>query len=310
MIPPLVVAKAATSKRVRPWLVASVLFLTALLFSRFFAEHPEYLRALRHIPPITIIVVVALDTLLLGALIWIYDATVKLCGRRLPLKETGLLTAYSTIANFFGPLQSGPGVRAAYLKTRHQVRLRDYALATFIYYGLYAFFSALFLLVGTRPWWQTVLALLLVASASALVIRKVALRARTRGQDESHFHLHGTVLASLIIATFVQVSLQAIMYFIELRAIDPAVHFSQAVSYTGAANFSLFVSITPGAIGFREAFLVFSQNIHHISTATILSASLIDRAAYIVFLALLSLVVVGTHAKVRLQLRSKASQGI
>lgn len=281
-------------------LIVLILLATVIVFVHFFAVHPGYLRQLRHVNPWWIVAVVALNTLTLGLLVLVYDACLKLCGKRLERKETFLLTAYSSIINFFGPLQSGPGARAAYLKARHQVRLRDYTLATLVYYGLFALFSALFLLVGTRPWWQTILALATVITVSTLVIRQFVRRDSKRGT--SQFRLQGNVLAQLVIVTFLQVLFMAITYFVELKAVNPHIGWGQAVSYTGAANFSLFVSLTPDAIGFRETFLVFSRHLHHVSTANIISANVIDRGAYIIFLGLLSLVVLALHAKDKLRL--------
>jgi uncharacterized membrane protein YbhN (UPF0104 family) len=292
--------------KVKNSLIVLILLLTVAAFVQFFVQHPDYVHQLGGTNPWWIVAVVALNIPMIILLVFIYDACLGLCGKRLDWKENFLLTAYSSIVNFFGPLQSGPGVRAAYLKTRHQVRLRDYTLATLIYYGLFAFFSALFLLVGTRPWWQTVLALLIVAGVSYFLI-KTFIRRDSKPAD-SQFHLRGNILARLVILSFLQVLLTAITYFVELRAVNPHIAWSQAVSYSGAANFALFVSLTPDAIGFREAFLLFSQNLHHVSTANILSANIIDRGSYVIFLVLLFLVVLGTHARDRLRLRGLAKQ--
>jgi uncharacterized membrane protein YbhN (UPF0104 family) len=89
---------------------------------------------------------------------------------------------------------------------------------------------------------------------------------------------------------------------VELHAVGAHPSIGQVVSSTGAANLALFVSLTPGAIGFRESFLYFSQSLHHISTANILSANLIDRACYVIFLLLLLVVVVSLHAGKKLRL--------
>lgn len=225
-----------------------------------------------------------------------------MCGKHLEAKENFLLTSYSSIANFFGPLQSGPGVRAAYLKTRHHVRLRDYTLATLIYYGFFAFFSALFLVAGSLPWWLTTITLLGVLGFSALLIRMFIRRDKKPG--ESQFHLRSGVLIALAVVTFLQVVLTAVTYFVELRAVNSHITVGQAISYAGAANFALFVSLTPDAIGVREAFLVFSKHFHHVSTADILSANVIDRGSYLIFLCLLFVIVLATHAKDRLRLSS------
>ena len=290
------------NRRIKNILILAILLITLAAFVRFFALHPDYIHQLGHTNPWWIVAVILLNIPMVGLLILIYDTCLRLCGKSLDWQENFLLTSYSSIVNFFGPLQSGPGMRAAYLKTRHKLRLRDYTLATLLYYGLFAFFSALFLLVGTRPWWQTGLALIVVASFSTLVIRFFL--KRDKQPDSSQFHLSSDLLARLMLVTFLQVLLTAVTYFVELKAVNPHIGWGQAVSYSGAANFALFVSLTPDAIGFRETFLVFSRHLHHVSTANILSANIIDRGAYMIFLALLFLVVLSMHAKDRLRLGS------
>lgn len=287
-------------------IVIIIVLLTLILFVRFFVQHPSYWRQLRTVSPWTIVWVLLLNALMVAVLVGINACLLALCGKRIGRRENFLLTAYSSIANFFGPLQSGPGVRAAYLKTRHAVRLRDYTLASLLALGLFAFYNALFLLVGTQPWWQTLLALLVVASFSAFVIRFFARRDKQPG--ESQFALRPQALAALIALTFLQAAVTVGWYWVELRAVDPGIHFSQALSYAGAANFALFVSITPDAIGIREGFLLFSQHIHHVASNAIVSANLIDRAVYVVFLALLFLVVLGMHANQRLGLKKLRQQ--
>jgi uncharacterized membrane protein YbhN (UPF0104 family) len=282
-------------------LVILILLATIIAFARFFALHPDYIRQLRHVNPWWIIAVIALNIPMVGLLVLLTAISVNLCGKRLKWKENFLLTSYSSIINFFGPLQSGPGVRAVYLKTRHRIRLRDYTLASLLYYGLFAFFSALFLLVGTRPWWQTTLVVIAVAVFSTLVVRWFIRKDKKRA--ESQFALRGNLLAALLIVTFLQVLLTAITYFVELKAVNSHITWGQAVSYAGAANFALFVSITPDAIGFRESFLYFSQKLHHVSTANILSANIIDRGAYVIFLLLLFIVVLTMHAKDKLHIK-------
>ncbi|HEY5152784.1 MAG TPA: hypothetical protein VII55_02310, partial [Candidatus Saccharimonadales bacterium] len=90
-----------------------------------------------------------------------------------------------------------------------------------------------------------------------------------------------------------------------LRSVAPATRFSQAIIYTGAANLALFVSLTPGAIGFRESFLVFSRHLHHISDNTIVAVNILDRSVYIVFLLILAVFIFGTHAQRSLKTKSE-----
>lgn len=295
---------AMKSKYIKNVLGLVVLITTIGAFVHFFQQHPQYLQQLLQTNHWFILLIISLYLVFIVVLMFIYDACMHLCGIKLPFKEKFLLTSYSSIVNFFGPLQSGPGVRAVYLKAKHGVRLRDYTLATLMYYCIYAFFSAFFLLVGTRPWWQTLIALAAVAGISITAIRFFVGRDKQPGK--SRFRLTGPALTALIIFTFLQVLLFAVIYFIELRTVNSHTTWGQAVSYTGAANFALFVSLTPGAIGFRESFLVFSKHLHHVSTANIFSANLIDRTAYVAALGILFVLVLSMHAGKRFKVATNS----
>ena len=107
----------------------------------------------------------------------------------------------------------------------------------------------------------------------------------------------------MALATLLQVVLWVIIFYVELQTVSH-VSLSQVLVYTGAANLALFVSLTPGAIGFRESFLLFSQRLHHIDTATIVAANTIDRAIYIVLLIILAIGIFATHANRRLKVIS------
>lgn len=281
--------------------VIGILLLTTLAVIHFFQQHPKYLTQLGTISPWTVVWVLLLNSFMLAVLIAATEVTLRLCGKSLAIRENFQLTSYSSVANFFGPLQSGPGVRAAYLKLRHGVRLRDYTLASLILLGFFALFSALFLCIGTRPWWQTTGSLLLVAAVSYKTVSYF--KQRDNSPASSQFKLRPGLVGSLAVLAFLQVLITCGWYFVELKAVDSGIHFSQAMSYAGAANFSLFVSVTPDGVGVREAFLLFSQHIHHVPTGDIVSANIIDRAVYVLFLLLLLGILTLTHASSKLRLK-------
>jgi uncharacterized membrane protein YbhN (UPF0104 family) len=266
--------------------------------------HPELLRQLKNIQSGYVVMVVFLYGLMIALLVGIYDTTLRLCGSRLGLREQTLLTMYSSIVNFFGPLQSGPGVRTVYLKKRHGVSIKKYAAATVLYYLLFAGISGLFLLSGIRPLWHAVAfgvgALFL--GAAALWFGRVRLWRYAFVKNFSP-----ALVARLAVLTAAQVVLVSCIYFTELHAVHASASYAQTAVYAGAANFSLFVSLTPGALGIREAFLLFSRRLHHIPSGTILSANLIDRSVYIVFLGVLFLLVLGLHAQDRFKLRANSA---
>ena len=115
--------------------------------------------------------------------------------------------------------------------------------------------------------------------------------------------LRPDLLAKLALATLLHLSCTVAIYFIELSSLGIHVSISQAMSYSGAANFALFVSLTPGAIGFREAFLVFSERLHHIANSTIVTANIMDRGIYVLFLGLLFIWLGVTHTKNQINLK-------
>lgn len=302
------ILKTLTSlfKKYRPVLAALILVLTILVFVRFFATHRQYLTTLRHVQPWVILAIIGLNGLLTLVIATASQYTLQLCGKRIPFKEQLLLTAYSSMANFFGPLQSGPGVRAVYLKTKHQLRLRDYTLATLIGYGMFAAISALMMVGGSRPWWQAGLAFVIVGGLSIGVIRLFTGRAK-KG-DKPRLQLSSSTLGGLLLMTWLQVVIVTAYYTIELHAVAPHISLHQAITYAGAANFALFVSLTPDAIGIRESFLVLAKRLHHLSTAVILAANVIDRAAYALYVVLLFVIVMASHGRDRLRsIRQPAS---
>jgi uncharacterized membrane protein YbhN (UPF0104 family) len=292
-------------KRYRPLLAMAVLILTVIGFVYYFHKHPGTIHQLTNLSPATIVGLLAMYCLTAVSLIIILDVSLQLCNVKMGYKENLLLTIYSTVVNFFGPLQSGPGVRAIYLKKRHNVGIKNFLLVSLVYYCFFAFISAVFLLVVSRPWWQTTI--LLIAAIIAIFFGYKLVKKKMKITQEMTFS--PDLLVKLFLATLLQLSLVAIIYFIELHVVNKHISFGQAVTYTGAANFALFVSLTPGAIGFRESFLLLSHRLHHISTSNVLAASLIDRAIYIVFLGLLLILALGLHARDRLNIKSVLKEG-
>ena len=282
-------------KKFRPFLVVGVLLVTLASFVYFFVSHPEIKHQLGHTPLTLLALLLGLYFVAVLVLGLILIATLVLCRVELRLRESTLLTMYSSIINFFGPLQSGPAFRAVYLKQRHGLKLKDYTLASLVYYALYGGFSLILLFSHWLEWWLVLIGLLggVVVVWCLRSRQPYALKLQT-------LNLRG--LGLLIAATLAQVLLTCVIYYTELHSVSPGISVWQAVVYTGAANLALFVSITPGAIGFRESFLVFSQHLHHVTSTIIVAANVIDRSVYIVLLLILLGGIVATHGQAKLRL--------
>ncbi len=279
---------------VRSLLAVAVLTVTVVAAVYFLRSNPAVVEQLLSTPLTTLVMILFLYFGFMFSLWLVFRASLTLCDADLPKTETMLVTAYSSIINFFGPLQSGPAFRALYLKKRHKVSLRKYALASLVYYFLYAFYSGLFLLSGVIGW-----GVLLVAVASLglfLVIARLPIAKISQLRE-----LNRKGFLQTAIATGLQVLVIAVIFYVELHSFDPAITVQQALTYTGAANFALFVSITPGAIGFREAFVLLTEQIHKIPETTVVAASLLDRGVYVVMLLILGMLIFGTQARAIVQ---------
>ena len=275
---------------VRSLLAITILVATVAASVYFLATHPAIIHQLTKTPPVVLTSLFALYLLFIGCVWLIFRASLVLCNIKLPLQETLLVTAYTSIINFFGPLQSGPAFRALYLNKRHAVGVGTYALASLVYYFFYAFFSGLFLVSGLLGWWTVVLGLAGLAGLFGLMklpIKKV--------QQMRQFSRRGIIFSAL--SAFLQVSMFVVIFFVELKSVNQVVTLQQAIIYTGAANFALFVSITPAAIGFRESFVLLAQQLHHIPNATTIAASLIDRGVYVAVLLFLGVFIFGSQAR-------------
>jgi uncharacterized membrane protein YbhN (UPF0104 family) len=277
----------------RPYAAIVVLLVTVVAFLNYFGNHPEIENQLRSTSPSVLFMVLGLYLIFMGCLALVNMGTLRLCKSRLSSSENLLLTMYSSIINFFGPLQSGPAFRAIYLKQKHGVKFKAYTRASIAYYFFYGLFSGLFMVSGLLGWW--LLPAIFIAICGLFY---------ARGRAE--VFLGGNRWQLLALASLLQVCVLAIIFYVELKAVAPSVHLGQVIVYTGVANLALFVSITPGAIGFRESFLVFTEKLHHIDGPAIVAANLIDRSIYIVMLLLLVAAIFGSHANRRFKLAKTA----
>src|SRR6185312_4001444 len=136
----------------RPLIAAAILIVTVVAFVIYFVKHPEVRHQLAQTSPAVLVSLVCLDLIGIVALAFVTIATLRLCKAKLRLHESLLLTMYAAIVNFFGPLQSGPAFRAVYLKKKHNVSLKNYGVATLVYYCFYGGISVALLLSSTLKW--------------------------------------------------------------------------------------------------------------------------------------------------------------
>jgi uncharacterized membrane protein YbhN (UPF0104 family) len=273
-------------KRYKKTLAILVIMAFFAFIAFYIYGHPEILKNILKIGPVNTVLVLLLYCGVLLTNVGIVFATIKLCRKNLSIKNSIFLTIYSSIVNFFGPLQSGPAVRAVYLKTKVGLRIRDYTFTMFFYYLSYAAINVSLLFITKIP----LITFLGIAAAIALI--SIGTKRLGFGSLKKYvFYIFAATIAQIILTVFI--------YSIELNAINPMAHYDllHIITYTATANLALFVSLTPGAIGIREAFLVLAQSLHHIPLVSIVATGIVDRAIYVVFLILMLIASSTLHLK-------------
>ena len=275
-------------KKYKKFIGVILISFFCFLLIYYLRSHPNSLDPLKSAPLWSIPLLLFMYCLFLITNFMITHLTIVMCRKEYKLLGSFQLTLYSTLVNFFGPLQSGPGFRAIFLKRRLGVKIRDYTAVTLLYYLSFASISLFMLFGATRPGW-------FIVFIGGLFF--VAQRWIKKQPGQLNLARNGVLI---FLMTCLQLLIVCLIYYIELRAVGHKPSLVSLLAYTGSANLALFVSITPGAIGIRESFIYFSQSIHEISTNTVLSASLFDRAIYLVFLAGLLLISSFLHIRDKL----------
>lgn len=277
----------ALARQYRQYVGPVLIFLVVLAFWWYLSNHPGILDPLGQVPLIVLPVILFLYAAVLLTNTIVTARTIAMNKKSYPFTSSLLLTTYSTLVNFFGPLQSGPGFRAVYLKKKLGLSIKGYTAATTLYYGTFTVIN-IAMLFGVK--YPLVAGILITALAIAgfLVFRR---------QNLSVIITNGLIIG---LVTALQIAAMVAIYHIELQAVGHTASFTQTLAYTATANLALFVSLTPGAIGIRESFLYLAQSLHQVPGETIIAASLLDRAIYIVFLSLVFAASSGLHIKSRL----------
>lgn len=288
-------------KHIKTALALGIVTLTVALFAYYLAHHPETVQQIGRMPLLVLVSILGLYAIWFLALVFITRASLHMYEKRMGMQENFLFNAYSNLINFFGPGQSGPIFRAAYLKKRHNLGVKPYIFTLLIYYAFYGVISVMMMFIGTRPWWQTLLLMAGATAGSVIVIRWY--KQKNSANIDAKPSLTVIHIGWIAAATVIQLIVQAIIFGIELHHIGTNASIGQVLAYSGVANLALFVALTPGAIGIRESFLLFSQQLHHINESSIVAANVIDRGAYLVFLGILFVLVITLHAKDKLHVK-------
>ena len=275
---------------------------TCVILFWYLWSHPIALSGLMNVTPVDLVTINLLYVSSILTLSMNLSEIVRCADKRITAYESLLVTSYSSWANYLVPGQSGPGLRAIYLKAKHGVPISLVMTGTLLYLLWLVAISTCMVFYAAFASGQRSALFMTVAMLVAALVITIMLKVGSAQQIEERFAARIRIVVATGFFTLIQLVLIGVIYYVELTAIDSRISIAQTAGYAGIANLSLLVAITPGALGIREAFLAISQDIHNIPVETIAAASAVDRASYLVLLAELSIFIALSHAREQFRL--------
>jgi uncharacterized protein (TIRG00374 family) len=231
-------------------------------------------------------------------------ANLLIFNKNISLRESFYVSLLSAIGNYFGPYLGGAGIRAVYLKKKFQLSYADFIstvsgiyLINFRIYSVAGVIALVLIHIFTGEYsllfylifgvWAAIALFLSKLKIPGLGKRKLNWRGKItsfvlgkakqivngwrqlRNNEEIYWKLHRISFINFLIS-FCVISLQFIAIGVEVSV--PA-----TVLYVAITNLSLYLSITPGAIGIREALFIFCGALLGLTTPQILQLAIVSR---------------------------------
>lgn len=292
------------------------------LFAWYGFTHGEIFRDIAHVA------IWALVLIVIGKLINIWTTglftkwTVEAFTDTLSQRESFIVAVLTAIGNFFGPLFGGLGIRAVYLKKYHNLPYSKFTATLIGYYQMMFQLNSLLAIVGLlllRHTDQTgyVLAVFSIWFIAFLGLAFMKLPPRNRlawlerskpgalitkilYDIEDGWRLLITkrkLLLQMLWLSAVNLAALYLVNYVEFTAMGIHVGIAAMALYTALVQASMLLSITPGAVGLREAILILLASTIGITNQQIVQVAVLDRGIYFLLLGVLFLTT--RHSKLR-----------
>lgn len=283
-------------KNAIPLLVA-ILILVGI--SIYLLANPELLDLLLNLSVETAVILILLRILFLalnGVFLKLYAAKL---GVKLRVREWIGLPFMTTMGNYLTPLSGGMLARAAYLKSRHALPFTHFAtllaanyLLTFWVASLVGLILSITLINQTDTMWLlvTFFAVVWVGITGVLLLPIPKLPGNHRLirmlnqaiEGWMEIKRNGRLIWVLIILTMVSVLLNGFTFWFAYRALNIVVSIQTALLVSLSAVFSVIITVTPGNLGIREAFVSLTSEIIGTGVGEGLLVALLIRASTLV----------------------------
>lgn len=290
-----------------------ILGASLALFLWYFSGHREQFRPLLHINIFYLILLglanvgsLALNGIFIKIVLQPFKKTIGIA-------ESFYVSLISSAGNYFAPVGAGLGFRAVYLKRKHNLSYGDFMATVSGNYVLVFLVTSLSGLValglersyaGHKYWvlFFVFLALFLVdlILMSVRVARIIIRLLRKTGRVGFLVRILSKIIEGwlliitnkklvwhLIGLTAIGYPLSLAMSFLILHSLHFHTSFGGLLLLVSLSSLSVFINITPGNVGIKEAVFIFSAQAIGLNTSQILAYSLIDRGVMFMVLLLL-----------------------
>ncbi|MBN2016436.1 flippase-like domain-containing protein [Candidatus Dojkabacteria bacterium] len=220
----------------------------------------------------------------------------KIFNVKLAFKEWFGLSVINTMGNYLFPFRGGTISNAVYLKGKHQFPYSSFISilsATYILvFWVISIVGTISLLIIKFMYNVFSIPLTVVFIFSFIFLTVIIAFSPTIKEtpyktlntfikiinDWKGISSHKRTLLIVASITFVNILLTTFNTYLEFQILGKEVSFIKLVLLSVFSSFSLFISITPGNIGIREAFSAYSGNVVGLLPAEVITVSIIDRA--------------------------------
>lgn len=226
---------------------------------------------------------------------------------KLSAKEWFGLSVITTAGNLLTPLQGGMITRAMYLKSKHNFSYTNFLSALSGIYIIVFWVNSLVAIAAMLlinyyysvfSWLVFITFLAIFLSLSFIIVASPKIKKTFRLDllNKIAKVVNGWLviknnkktILTIAIISLINVFFMSASSFLEFQTIGVEISFIKALFISIVSTLSLFVSLTPGSLGIREAFVAFTSSVVGISSVSAVTVSILDRLVSLIPLIILT----------------------
>jgi uncharacterized membrane protein YbhN (UPF0104 family) len=306
-------------KRLRTIVTAFVL----AIFLIYFALNINSFKPLLHLNPFLLLLIAVCDLALISANGLVTKFILEPFNKYISISESIYVALITALGNFFAPAGSGFGIRAVYLKKKHNLAYNDFISTLSGNYVIFLFVNSLLAILALyflRQSYSTSYLTLLVAFIGlfifSLVLMVIKLPMFNTDKSIKNKYLKWFIInllhvingwSKIVSNKKLMMRLTGVIFFnfiitliiakLEFMSIHVQIGLPELILYNVLGGLSLFINITPANLGVKEAIYIFSSKVLGLSVSQIVLVGIIDRGVLFFVFAILWLVFIKLRGK-------------